>query len=397
MFPMMPCYHTQLQSYKQSIKAQLQLAAKHSQDKFSVRFIEPESRNGAVARQISEEWGFKPMVASLGDDREFFFYLTLADMRQVVQLPTDDFDPAAFRLLLDAGLKRFASGFTSTVALALPEVDQQMAQYNIGGPTFTNLERAVTRDYSIRLEDLSDGSVTPEADILAVVAPHQLDEKSIFAIDQFLMRGGTVILATSPYTAELSGGQLRLQDWNSGLQPWLAHHGIEVAETLVLDAQNTAFPTPITRQTGDYEFRDVQMIDYPYFIDLRPPGLQPEHPVTRNLPHLTMAWASPITVQRGNGSRVTGLLASSAKSWLSDSMDIMPSLDADGLRSFRSDTPGQSGATPPAATGPRDLGLVLQGRFESFFSDREHPLNTLDEQEQVYQGPGVTSLLPALT
>ena len=376
-----------LLAYKESIEAQLQGAVQHSGGKFSVRFIEPESRGGEVARQIADEWGFKPMVVSQGDDREFFFYLTLADTRQVVQLPTDDFDPTAFRLTLDAGLKRFASGFTSTVALALPPVNRQMAQYHLGGPTFTNLERVITRDYSIRLEDLSDGTVTPEADILAVVAPHQLDQKSIFAIDQFLMRGGTVILATSPFTAEISGGQLRLHDYNSGMQDWLAHHGIAIGNTLVLDQQSAAFPSPVTRREGDYEFRDVQMIDYPYFIDLRAPGLAPQHPVTSNLPHLTMAWASPITVSQADGRRVTELLESSKNSWLSDSMEIMPSLGPDGLSSFR---PGKTGEN---ATAEEDLGLIVQGPFSSFFAGKSHPLNNTERDPQRYTGPGITSLV----
>jgi ABC-2 type transport system permease protein len=257
----------------------------------------------------------------------------------------------------------------------------------LGGPTFTNLERVITRDYSIRLEDLSDGTVTPEADILAVVAPHQLDQKSIFAIDQFLMRGGTVILATSPFTAEISGGQLRLHDYNSGMQDWLAHHGIEIGNTLVLDQQSATFPSPVTRREGDYEFRDVQMIDYPYFIDLRAPGLAPQHPVTSNLPHLTMAWASPITVNQADGRRVTELLESSKKSWLSDSMEIMPSLGPDGLSSFR---PGKTGEN---ATAEEDLGLIVQGPFGSFFAGKSHPLNNTEQDPQRYTGPGITSLV----
>ncbi|MDB4542618.1 Gldg family protein [bacterium] len=385
----------QLLVYKESIKAQLQKAAQHSKGKFSVRFIEPESRGGRVARQITEEWGFKPMVASLGDDREFFFYMTLADARQVVQLPTDDFDPTGFRVILDSGLKRFASGFTSTVALALPQLNQEMARFNLGGPTFTNLERTVSRSYNILLEDLSDGGVSPEADILAVVAPQQLDEKSVFAIDQFLMRGGSVILATSPFTAEISGGQLRLQDWDSGLQQWLAHHGIEIADTLVLDKQHATFPAPIMRQAGGYEFQDFQMIDYPYFIDLRPPGLEREHPITANLPQLTMAWASPVTVARDENRRVTSLLTSSAESWQSASMDIMPSVDASGLSNFRMPQPDANGAGASAPAGTADLGFVVEGRFDSWFTNREHPLQSAggDGDNRDYNGPAITSLL----
>ena len=171
-----------------------------------------------MAKQIVQKWGFKPMVATLGDDHPFYFYLTLADARQVVQLATEDFDPSAFRLMLDSGLKRFARGLTKTVALSLPPVNQQMARFQMGGPTFNNLERAITRDYSIQLEDLSDGSVTPEADILGVVAPHQLDEKSVLAIDQFLMQAGN----RSPCNIALYRGTQWRSAALTGLAKWAA-------------------------------------------------------------------------------------------------------------------------------------------------------------------------------
>jgi len=360
-----------LLAYKNSIRAQLEEIAPRSGGKFSVRFIDPATRGGAVAEQIAEEWGFRPMVTALDQEKSFFFYLTLADRNQVVQLPTDTFDPGDFRTVLDAGLKRFASGFTRTVALHVPQVNEQMARYNLGGPTFNNLEEAIARDYSIRLEDLEDGAVTPDADILAVVAPHRLDEQSIFAIDQFLMRGGTVIIASSPYTTELSEGELRLQDWDSGLQDWLAHKGLLVGESLVLDEQSSAFPAPVVRETAGYEFRDVQMLDYPYFIDLRADGLSRKHPITSNLPQLTMAWASPITVERRDGHQLTTLINSSPGSWLSDSMDIMPVTD-----SLEEDTnrPGPRSAKlssePDARRSTHKLGVLLQGRFDSYFSER---------------------------
>jgi ABC-2 type transport system permease protein len=349
----------ELLAYKTSIKAQLDNIVPRSDGKFSVRFIEPESRGGAVAATIADQWGFRPMTTALDQDRSFFFYLTLADSHQVVQLPVHDFDPGNFRAVLDAGLKRFASGFTRTVALSVPEVNDQMARFNIGGPTFSNLETAITRDYSIRLEDLADGAVSPDADILAIMAPHRLDEPSVFAIDQFLMRGGTVVLASSPYTTELSDGELRLQDWDSGLQAWLDHHGLAIGESLVLDRHSSAFPAPVMRRSGEYEFRDVQILDYPYFIDLRAGGLSGEHAITANLPQLSMAWASPITVRHRNGLQITTLLRSSPESWLSTSMDIMPRANRDDAGEHRA---GQD------TRGPHSLGVVLQGRFESYFS-----------------------------
>jgi ABC-2 type transport system permease protein len=374
--------------YREAIEPVVRAMAEASGGRFSLRFIDPAAGDGDVARRISDEWGFRPMVTALDPEREFFFYLTLADSRQVVQLPTDDFDPASFRASLDAGLRRFASGFTRTVALSLPRVNEQMARYRLGGPTFGELQELVTRDYSILLEDLADGSVAAEADILAVVAPRALSEASVLAIDQFLMRGGTVILATSPFTAEISDGQLRMQDWDSGLQGWLAHMGITIGEQLVLDKLHAAFPAPVTRRTGDYEFRDVRMIDYPYFLDLRAPGLNREHPITAALPQLTMAWASPVTVARGPDRRLTSLLETSPEAWLSEDRDVMPRLDDQGLALFHPPAPDGAEDEP---LGRRQVGVLLQGRFQSYFSDRPPP--GLQEKDGSPQPPRPAALL----
>ncbi|MFT5710858.1 MAG: ABC-2 type transport system permease protein [Halioglobus sp.] len=356
-----------LLTYKSLIRDQLNKMKIESGGKFTVRFIEPEARDGLVARKIADQWGFKPMVAAANSEQEFFFYLTLADKRQVVQIPTEQFDPGVFQQKLQAGLKRFASGFTKTVSLVVPKVDQQMAKHHLGGPTFINLENLIAKDYDIRKEDLSNGHVSPEADVLAVIAPHRLTNTQIFAIDQFLMRGGTLILVSSPYSTELSGGLLRLQEWDSGLSKWLAHNTITIGKSLVLDEQNSPFPAPVIRNSGEYEFQDVQLIDYPYFIDIRSGGVTSGHPITSSLPQLTMAWASPVEVENNSGRKVTSLLRSSSKSWLSSSDDIMPVRDAGGELTF--DQQGQQ--------HPVDIGVAVQGRFDSWFAGKSIPRGML--------------------
>jgi len=380
-----------LAEYRQKIAEQLEDVAQDAGGRFSVRFIEPEARGGMVAKQISEEWGFQPMAASLFDDKQFYFYLTLANKQQVVQLPSSDFDADNFRQLLDAGLKRFASGFTKTVALAVPKVNPQMARYNIGGPTFNYLERTITGNYSVSREDLSDGTVDTAADILAVVAPENLSEKELFAIDQFLMRGGSVVLASSPFTSEIAAGRMSMRPRNSGLEPWLAHHGIRIDKTMVLDEQNAAFPAPVTRNVGGMQFQDVQMIDYPFFLDLRPGGLNEEHPITADLPQLTMAWASPITVTSSEQRSVSTLLQSSAQSWVSADTSVMPSIDEQGLSTFRKDGPRQS----------EQVGVLVQGRFESYFKGKPSPLKEqakedtpdADTEQEEKAEPTITSVI----
>ena len=169
----------------------------------------------------------------------------------------------------------------------------------------------------------------------------------------------------------------------------MAHNGLHIDESLVLDKQNATFPAPVTRRSGEYEFRDVQMVDYPYFVDLRPPGLTTDHPVTANLPQVTMAWASPIRVEPDSGRRATILLNSSDHAWVSDSMDIMPSLGAGDSSKLLSPAVRDTGENHDSKTGISSLGLVVQGRFNSFYANRDHTslYDQEDESPAVQESP----------
>jgi len=334
--------------------------------RLNVKFVEPEANDGSVAEQILHDYGFKPMVASLFDTKQFYFYLTLSQGDQVVQIPLGDFTAGSFELAFESGIKRFASGFTKTVALVTPAADPQQMQLGLGGSKFDQLEQVLGADLNIKHEDLSDGTVDAEADVLLLVAPKDLDQKQLFAVDQFLMRGGTVIAATSPFSASLMQHRLSMQSHNSGLEQWLQHNGLKIGEQLVLDPQNSAFPLPVTRQVGAFRFQELHMIDYPYFADLRGDGLNRDNPITSGLNQLTMAWASPITVdsEKNTERQVTGLLHSSEQAWLSSSLDVMPQIDSSGRSSF----------TPAAERGRYLLGAITQGRFSSYFAGQESPL-----------------------
>ena len=364
----------ELEQYRQDITVKLQEAVQNSAGKFRFRFVEPEANGGEVARRIEEEWGFKPMVASLFAAQEFYFYLTLADDRQVVQIAMEDFNSDNFQQALDASLKRFSSGFTKTIAFAAPESNPQLTQFGAAGPQFRNLEQTITQEHSISMEDLGDGSVTAQADLLMVAAPENLNEKQLFAIDQFLMRGGTVVLATAPYMSQSMGGSLSMQARNSGLEEWLKFHGINFEQALVLDPQNAAFPIPITRQVGGFSFQEAAMVDYPYFVDVRGAGINATHAITGNLPQVTVSWASPLRIdsESNAGREVTELLRSSEGSWTSVSMDILPRASATGI----------SGWQPQGETGSALLGAIVSGRFDSWFSGKDSPLLAEQSEEE---------------
>jgi ABC-2 type transport system permease protein len=362
-----------LAGFKGKIQKVLNDFAGQANGRLHTQFLEPEANGGEVAQRIADDYGFRPMMASLFDTNRFYFYLTLSQGDQIVQIPLGDMTGDDFKLAFESGIKRFASGFTKTVALVAPSVDPNMARFGMGGPQFMQLERTLGADLNVKREDLSDGQVDKEADVLLLAAPKDLDDKQLFAVDQFLMRGGTVIAATSPFSASISRNGLSVQPHNSGLAPWLEHNGLKLEDKLVMDPQNSAFPVPVTRQVGAFRFQEMRMIDYPYFADLRSSGLNQANPITGDLNQVTMAWASPITVdkEKNAGRQITELLHSSDQAWLSSSLNVMPQIGRDGKSRFR----------PEGERGSQLLGAISQGRFDSYFAGKDSPLLAKDESK----------------
>ncbi|MEZ5528614.1 MAG: Gldg family protein [Porticoccaceae bacterium] len=363
----------QLVDYRQGVEDALQQLQKESGGRLKVQFFDPEANNGAVARMIGKQYGFQPMASSMMSDDHFYFYMTLEQDGQVIQLPIDDASKESFERNLKTGIKRFASGVTKTVAFVTPKVDPKLEQYGITVPRFSVLDDALSADLNVVDEDLSDGSVSADADILLIAAPNNLGDKELFAIDQFLMKGGTVVASASPFTTTLTQQGLGLAKLEGTFQDWLSFHGLNVAEKLVLDTQNASFPMPVVRDVGGYKMQEIRMIDYPYFVDVRDSGLNREHPISSSIPQVTMAWASPINIdtEKQGNRKITELVHSSSNSWASDDMEIMPTIDANGMASFPA----------PQEQGAQLLGVISEGRFTSYFAGKESPLLASSDSE----------------
>ena len=333
--------------------------------RFSTSFINPRDDAGVVAAEIAKQYGFRPMSAGLFSDKSFFYYLTLENEGQVVQVPIEDLSKEGFKRNLEAGIKRFATGFTKNVAMVSPAPDYSSPYGGSSGAQYTTLQDFISAELNVSQEDLSDGSVEGAADILLLTAPEDFGERELFAVDQFLMKGGTVIASSSHFKTNYANRSLTMVPNDSGLDDWFAYNGIKIERQLVMDPQNSAFPAPVTRNIGGFQIQEMRMLDYPYFPDVRGSALNSSNLITSELPQLTMAWASPIIIDNEiNKNRVvTKLLQTSEKSWVSDSLDILPRITGRGVSPFVPQGPQESHL----------LGVIIEGRFESFFAGRNPP------------------------
>lgn len=337
--------------------------------KFSAKFVNPDEGGEASAKQLDRLYGLRPLAAGLLDPKQFWFGLVLKSGGKVekVALP-QALDKAGLKANIEAELKRFRPGALRTVALYTPPATPPMPQFGIqgsGGPSFQTLEAKLKENASVEQADLKTGRVPEQADILFVAAPSKLGKTELFAIDQFLMKGGTVVIAASPFDVSLQGN-LNANKAPTGLEDWLKSYGLSLGDGMVLDPQNSPLPIPVERDVAGIPVRQIQLLDYPYFPDIREDALAQGEAPTLGLKQLTLSWAAPISIDadKTKGMKLVRLIQSSGDSWVSNSSNVVPDFEK------YPDTGFEDGRDK----GRKLLGAMLEGQFKSYFAGKPSPL-----------------------
>ncbi|HOT91470.1 MAG TPA: Gldg family protein [Anaerolineae bacterium] len=368
-------------------KVAQEIAAK-SNGKFTYTVVDPTQADSPMTpQQLYDTYKIQPFAASLFTNDVYYMHMVLqmGDKGNVIY-PSGEMSEADVRGAIEAALKRMSSGFLKVVGIWSPS---ETPTQNIYGQTvrplstWSKVRETLRQEYEVRDIDLSTGVVDPDVDVLLVIAPQGFTDKELYAIDQYLMRGGTVILAAGntaliqdPYTGNLTGRAI-----TDGVAGLLEHYGFTVAQGLVLDSQNEPFPLPVVRQVGNYQVQEYQALDYPYFVDVRPSGMAKNHSLVANLPAITLNWTSPITVsqEKNAGRKVEVILSSSPKAWFQSGSNIQPDFDLYP----------QTGFAQPTATQVFTLAVAVQGTFNSYFAGKPSPL----EATEAITGENATSAM----
>lgn len=350
--------------------------------KFDFEIIDLGKADENLQEVLHSQYGLRPLSLGIFNPEQFWFHIILENKGRVIQVPLpESLDEDGLKQIIDAELKRFSTGALRTVAMHTPSwKTSQFERYN-PNLKFSDLREKFSENANLVSANLESGRLPDQSDILVVVAPENLTEKSVFTIDQFMMRGGTVIVSASPYKPSLTG-EISISKIDTGLEDWLKHHGMSFEETMVLDTKNTPFPVPITRNLGGLQLRDYRMLDYPHFLDLRT-ELSSENAITSGLNQVTMTWASPLKVDLNDDAdvKVTKLITSSDKAWVSSSPSIVPDFQ-------RHPTYGYD---QPDTFKSHTLGIMLEGRFNSYFTNKDNPLLEANAEEGVVSDNADTS------
>ena len=363
--------------------------------KFEYQVIDPDAPDSPVDRQaLVQQMGLYPIASSLFSNESYYLHLLLqiGDEGQLLY-PAGAMTETELRTELESALKRAAPGFLKTVGLWLPSLQPQQGMFgNVVQPlqSWNLLQEQLRQDYTVRQVDLSTGRVPGDVDALVVVAPQNMTELERFAVDQYLMRGGALVAVAGTYTlpAEQFPGGLRVEAVQGGLAGLLAHYGVEVGQSLVLDPRNEPMPVQVQRDVGGMQVIEIQELSYPYFVDVRSDSMDEDSPIVSNLPAVTMHWVSPLTIDAGQaeGREVTELLWSTEESWLGTSTEVQPNPEAYPPHGFPVE--GEQEA--------HVLAVAVRGSFESYYKDNPSPFEAGEALTDTVASPlGTVEVSPA--
>ena len=340
---------------------------KDAAGKLQFQEIDPDNPAAALNREaVGRQFDAQPLRASLLSDQTFYLQLFLKVGDKLEQIPLGPgMGAGAIRQEIEAAVKRTSSGFLKTVGVWTPPpefggIGQPRQQYQI-------FQQTLRGNYNVEDVNLATGLVSSEIDVLLLVAPQQMNDLERFAVDQYLMRGGSAVVLAGAYQLDLPPGAqtLNIKPLEGGLQEMLAHYGVAIDQALVMDRQNEPFPVPVNRDLGGVVIQEIRHIDYPFFVDVRASGMNRQSPVVANLPAITLNWVSPVLVTADQlpGRQAVTILESSPSAWLSRETSIQPD-----FRRYP-----DYGFPVGEDVQKRSLAVAITGTFPSYFADRPDP------------------------
>ncbi|HEV2098179.1 MAG TPA: Gldg family protein [Stellaceae bacterium] len=155
--------------------------------------------------------------------------------------------------------------------------------------------------------------IPPDVDVLMLVHPQNLSPKTLFAIDQFVLKGGKALIFVDPHsevqTAQASRMSPPEASTASDLAPLFKSWGFRLLPGVVAgdrrDAQEVSVPTP-----GHGE----EPMDYIVWLDLHSANLNRSDMITADLSHITMASAGIIEPLAGAKMTIEPLITTSPES-----------------------------------------------------------------------------------
>jgi len=242
-----------------------------------------------------------------------------------------------------------------------------------GQDSATNFRTMVSQTYTFKNINLKDQSIPENLNSLVIARPtEKFSDYELYQIDQFLMQGKSLALVLDRFNEVMPGGQQGMNPGqapvfiplDTGLEKLLAHYGIRMQQSFVLDENCFRQQMPAQFGGGD------QPIYYAPLIKNR--FINKDLDFMKNIKVLVALKISPLELNTENikKSSLTSykLISSSEKSWQMrgrinlNPMFIKPPPSSEEMQSY-------------------PLAYLIEGEFPSYFAGKPLPVKEVDEKK----------------
>lgn len=151
--------------------------------------------------------------------------------------------------------------------------------------------------------------IPPGTDVLMLVHPAKLPSSTLFAIDQFVLRGGRAVVFVDPYSEVAAHGAQPDAATASDLPALFKAWGLKLLpDTIATDRSDARRVGVPTREGGS---RDL---DYIAWLTLHDASLNRADPITADLRRITMATSGILEPVKGAGTNFEPLISTSPES-----------------------------------------------------------------------------------
>ena len=276
-----------LRTFKNTVMDLLNEMQRYAGDKLEITLIDPKTFS--PEEDEASQYGLQALPVGEGGENVFFGLVgeNSIDTVEVIPFLQPDresfleYDIAQMINTLNNPKKKVIGIMSSLDVMAhYDKVKGEMVQAQV---FITQLQK----DYTIKSLELSSEKIADDIDVLMVIHPKDLSDKTLFAIDQFVMKGGRLMLFVDPYAqaeiiaADPANPMASYQaDKNSNLEKLLKQWNVKFdAKKIILD-DNFAINT--RGQSG----RPVRHLAY---LALKGEAFNEDDIITRDLDTVNLA------------------------------------------------------------------------------------------------------------
>lgn len=225
----------------------------------------------------------------------------------------------------------------------------------------------------LKIEGLKQGLEIPKnVNVLILMKPMKMTEREAYEIDQFVMRGGTLLLLADGVVFDSS---FRVKPVVTGLENVLSSYGFEIPKQVIRDNDRSKLLV-ISVNDG----KTKKSGPNPFAVQVKKSFLNDSHPVTKHLSQLSFNEASPVVVL-DKKMKVTELVKSAPSTFSSARLGGMGRV----LLNFIEGKEGTPASPNPSRGEIRQplLAVAYEGPLTSFFQGRRPPKPSDSNQESL--------------